>query len=159
MVGLPGNLNYLWYKKCPHSEVCQTPSGLSGPGGSARSLGLRLGAQFGVLLRSTPHNYTRSGTNRFANSQIPWRNLLNGWIESTNSTFLIGCLLRKHPDTLNPNGSSIIRLLGLLTEPAASCGTGALQGPLCHKSIFAEQLWGEPAPPGPSPHTPLLHPG
>ena len=43
----------------------------------------------------------------------------------------------KAPDTLNPNGISIIRLLGLLTEALASCGNGALQGPLGHKSIYA----------------------
>ena len=48
----------------------------------------------------------------------------------------------KAPDTLNPNGAHIIRLLGLLTEPVGSCVTGALQGPLPHKSIFRCEVCG-----------------
>ena len=48
-------------------------------------------------------------------------------------------------------------ILGLLTQPHHSCGTGALEGPLCQKCIFAVQFWGEPEASPPSPQTPLLH--
>ena len=41
------------------------------------------------------------------------------------------------PDTLYPNGIIIIRA-------PPSCDTGALQGPLCHKSRFAGYPWGKP---------------
>ena len=51
------------------------------------------------------------------------------------SAILIGLFVPKSPDTLNPNGDAIIHLLGLLTEPANSCGTGPLQGALHHKSV------------------------
>ena len=91
-------------------------------------------AQFGVLLRNTPHNTGVSALTRPVGLSF----------DQPNRLILIGCFVPKHPDTLNPNGISIIHLLGLLTEPAASCGTGALQGRLCHKSFFAVQPWGEP---------------
>ena len=67
---------------------------------------------------------------------------------------LIGAFVPKAPDTLNPNGDFIIRLLGLLTEPVGSCETGALQGPLHHKSILAVKPGGEPAAKLPSPPDP-----
>lgn len=39
-----------------------------------------------------------------------------------------------------------------------SCASGPLQGGLAHKSLSAEQFWGEPAPSGPSPQTPFYTP-